>query len=265
MHPLRITFAHIPQSIRRRAERLCAAQRARAGAKMMQDGLRNGTLGAICLLLSALGANPGQADNASPAIAEAYAQRDAAYARSDPGGLVASLGPTLHVVASGQARDLSRGEQLEAARFELRQLPGRRLTRNEQTQIRSMSGVGGTRVVTARINQVVDTVSNDGTTVHASFVIDVRDTWEHLAEGWRQTGREQTGISRSASGKPSPAAVASLQRLQQTRAAGEAAVANLRRQNDILRDFNAANNYSECMNATRMQRFDYDERRQRCR
>ncbi len=206
---------------------------------------------AVSALLAGTAAHDGAlAGDAETEIATAYRARDAAYGRSDPEGLVASLGETLRLSVNGMERSLTKEQQVAAARFEVRPVPGRRIVRRETTALGGIAGTGGTAVVTVSVSQEVDFTDTAGTSAHVRDVLAFEDTWSLTRDGWRQTGRRQTGIRRTASGTPSPGALAAL--------------SNMRRQVEMLRGFNAANNRSYCMTADQNQKYDYQTRQSYC-
>ena len=145
---------------------------------------------------------------------------------------------------------MTKEQQIAAARYEVRAIPGRRIARRETTAVVRVTESGGKVVTAVSLLQEVDITDMARTAAHVQDDLAFEDTWSLTPGGWRQTGRRQTGSRRTASGNPSTGAVAAL--------------SNMRRQVDMLRGFNAANNRSYCMTANQNQRYDYQTRQAYC-
>ena len=201
----------------------------------------------ICALLALGMAGRATADDGEAAIAQSYRDRDAAYGRSDAERLISSLAPSVVVREAQATRTLDKAQQLEAARYQVRGLAGKMVSRRESTQIASITGTGQTRTVTGTVVQQMDVTDRGGTKGHVVRAVRFTDTWSLLGEGWRQTATQLALVSRNAAGAPAPEAVAALGNMRRTIAVGNAALANLRGRTQMLQDFNAANNFSYCM------------------
>ena len=188
--------------------------------------------------------------DAAQAIESEYRSADLAFARSDAEGLVRSVGPSLRVTAQdGQTAVVTHAQALAAAAHAVRPLDSGRAVRSSTTRLESVRQVGDHYVAIGTTVEVIDGQSEFAVT-HVQDTIGFEDEWRLENGRWLLAATRRTAFSRTGGGQPSAAATAALR--------------NMRESNEMLRSFNAANNFSFCMNQAQVQKYDYETRKQGC-
>jgi hypothetical protein len=202
---------------------------------------------AAALLASTASAQSPQPEEA---IADAYRAADHAYAESDPQGMTRFIGASVRVTGQdGQARLLTHAQAVAAARYAVRPITGSRAVRQSRTGLESFRREGDRIVVRGTTVESIDALSEFAIT-HVQDTIGFEDEWRLSGGRWNLEATRRTSFQRTGGGQPSPSAMTALR--------------NMRQSNDMLRNFNKANNYSFCMNEDRNQGYDYETRKKYC-
>lgn len=208
----------------------------------------------LIIALTATGSFTGHSQTApdpTSEISKAYAEMSDAWAVHNPEKAVLWADSTMTVIdQSGKSARLSRDQQLAAARFDMRELPGTKYFPRQTTVIQEVRLEGRNAHVSETTIKELSTVDANGTMAHIRFVIVSEDEWIRTAEGWRMSVYRIRSFQRSADGSPSPAIAGALRSMRAT--------------NNALRSFDAGINFSSCMNASQNQGIEYESRKAYC-
>lgn len=206
------------------------------------------SLAALALLLACL-PRPAFAADSGAAIAALYHHADVAFARNDLDGVFAAQAPDW-VAVDQTGHQLSLAEARAATRHLWRQTPGTREAWRSLTDASAIQVAGDRATARGQTHIELVTVDRNGTVADVHQLSTFEDRWVRTPAGWRVERSHLLSTKRYGGGHPSAYVMGQL--------------ANMRRMNAMLRNFDSNVNFSNCMYSNGMQQYDYWDRQQRC-